>query len=68
MGGETPTSHGEVVFYCCQCGFGPMNTELYGACITCGHFRDAYCSTAEITIEGCAHQGNPSGTYGSQLM
>ncbi|EKG16759.1 hypothetical protein MPH_05962 [Macrophomina phaseolina MS6] len=28
-------SHGKT-YFCCQCSFGPMNTDLYASCISCG--------------------------------
>lgn len=63
-------SHGKT-FFCCQCGFGPMNSDLYAQCIGCGAVPCYNCvwehtESTEGTSELCQPRGakDPRDPYG----
>ncbi|OJD31268.1 uncharacterized protein BKCO1_5000038 [Diplodia corticola] len=45
-------SHGGKRFYCCECGFGPMEEQLYAQCIGCNwHQPCANCTWESLDTE-----------------
>ena len=55
-----------VIWYCCMCGHGPMNQQLYLACINCDHQGCSRCSSDPPSKQGAPApdgQNSSNSTY-----
>lgn len=58
-----PTTTMASLWYCCGCSFGPHNSALYDACISCGTMRCSMCIDEKVAnrLSSHAHSHSDSG-------
>ncbi|KAJ5689507.1 hypothetical protein N7462_003899 [Penicillium macrosclerotiorum] len=54
------------VWYCCECNFGPHNSDLYDACISCGREHCYRCVEEKVIGSNYAHShSNAHASHGT---